>query len=211
LNIFNRIIIVLILVFFVFISFLSIANEIAGLFEWSGIASRIFNPRGNISPYISIPVMILVLVVCVLLLLLEFYRRKVRIAKIYNVESGKAMITLETISQQIKESVLLLDGLKNLRVSLIPKSAGVIINMLVELGQGLNIPEKMNEIIKTAREVAVNKLNIKVIDTNLTVTNLIPEEGAVRVKKQETAMAPIIHEKNQPHEGKEDTQKEEIS
>ncbi|MBM3709773.1 MAG: hypothetical protein FJW61_05065 [Actinobacteria bacterium] len=163
--------------------------------------------------------MILVLVVCVLLLLLEFYRRKVKIAKIYNVESGKAMITIETISQQIKESVLQLDGLKNLRVNVVPKSGGVIINMLVELGQGLNIPEKMTEIIKTARELAVNKLNIKVVDTNLTVTNLIPEEGAAQIKRRQTTVpAPIINERSQPQEvqevqedKEEDTKKEEIS
>lgn len=201
-NIFNRIIVVLILIFFLFIAFLSIANEIAGLFTWSDIVTRVINPQNNISPYITIPVMILVLIICVGLLLLEFYRRKVKIAKVYNVESGKAMITLETISHQIKGAVLQLEGLKNLKVNLIPKSGGVIINMLVELGQGLSIPEKMTEIIKIAREVAENKLFIKVIDTNLTITNLIPEEGAPKAKKQEVLSQPV-YDKIQSQDEKE--------
>jgi hypothetical protein len=205
-NIFNKVIVVLILIFFIFVAFLSIANEVAGLFSWSGIAARVFNPLNNVSPYISIPVMLLVLVACVLLLLLEFYRRKIKIAKVYNVESGKAMITLETISQQIKEAVIQLDGLKNLKVNVVSKSGGVIINMLVELGQSLNIPEKMSEIIKIAREVAINKLNIKVIDTNLTITNLTPEEGAAQAKKQETTVPPT-YEKSQS-QAKEDTKQD---
>ena len=49
--------------------------------------------------------------------------------------------------------------------------------MMVELSQNLNIPEKMTEIINVARDVSLNKLNIKVIDTNLTITNLVIDES----------------------------------
>ena len=49
--------------------------------------------------------------------------------------------------------------------------------MMVELSQNLNIPEKMTEIINVARDVSLNKLNIKVIDTNLTITNLVIDDS----------------------------------
>ncbi|MCL5069357.1 MAG: alkaline shock response membrane anchor protein AmaP, partial [Actinobacteria bacterium] len=112
----------------------------------------------------------------IFLLLLEFYRRRTKIAKIYNVESGKAMITLATISQQIKDSVMKVKGLQNVRINIISKQSGIIINLMVELSQNLNIPEKMTEIINVARDVSLNKLNIKVIDTNLTITNLVIDD-----------------------------------
>jgi len=67
-------------------------------------------------------------------------------------------------------------GLKNLKVDILQKSGGVVIEMAVELGQNLNIPEKMSEIIKAARDISVNKLNIKVVDTKLTILNLLPED-----------------------------------
>ena len=177
-NIFNKITVIIILLFFVFISFLSIVNEfIVGFFSWSGIANKVFNAKTNIPPYISIPALLMVIVVCVFLLLLEFYRKKIKIAKIYNVESGKAMITLSTISQQIKDSVMKVRGLQNLKINIISRQSGIIINMMVELSQNLNIPEKMTEIINVARDVSLNKLSIKVIDTNLTITNLVIDDS----------------------------------
>ena len=183
-NIFNRVVLILILLFFIVVSFVSIVNEFTGLFKWSDVASKIINPEGNINPYISTLALLFVIALCVFLLLLEFYRKKTRIAKIYNVATGKAMITVETISQQIKESVLQISGLKNLKVDITPKSGGVIIGMLAELNQNLNIPEKMTEIIKTAKDVSTTKLNIKVIDTKLTITNLIPDEAPGRLSEQ---------------------------
>ena len=176
-NIFNKIIVVIILLFFIFISFLSIINEFIGFFSWSGIANKVFNAKTNINPYISTLALLMVIVICVFLLLLEFYRRKTKIAKIYNVESGKAMITLSTISQQIKDSVMKVKGLQNVKINIISRQSGIIINMMVELSQNLNIPEKMTEIINVARDVSLNKLNIKVIDTNLTITNLVIDDS----------------------------------
>jgi hypothetical protein len=176
-NIFNKIIVVIILLFFIFISFLSIINEFIGFFSWSGIANKVFNAKTNINQYISTLALLMVIVICVFLLLLEFYRRKTKIAKIYNVESGKAMITLSTISQQIKDSVMKVKGLQNVKINIISRQSGIIINMMVELSQNLNIPEKMTEIIKVARDVSLNKLNIKVIDTNLTITNLVIDDS----------------------------------
>ncbi len=177
-NIFNKIILVIILLFFIFVSFVSIANEFIGFFKWSDIAGKVFNPGYNMNAFGSTLALLMVIIICVFLLLLEFYRRKVKIAKVYNVESGKAMITLTTISQQIKDAVLKIEGLKSVKIVIISKANGIIINMMAELGQSVNIPEKMNEIINAARDVAVNKLYIKVIDTNLTIVSLVPEEGA---------------------------------
>jgi hypothetical protein len=181
-NIFNKVVIVVLLVFFIAVSFLSMANEFAnhyeGFFKWSDIASKVFNPAGDINRFISTLALLMVVVICVLLLMLEFHKKKSRIVKVYNVQSGTAMITIDAIAQQVKESVLPVAGLKNLKVDILQKSGGVVIEMAVELGQSVSIPEKMSEIIKAARDVSVNKLNIKVIDTKLTILNLISEDKA---------------------------------
>jgi NADH:ubiquinone oxidoreductase subunit 5 (subunit L)/multisubunit Na+/H+ antiporter MnhA subunit len=177
-NIFNKIILVIILLFFIFVSFVSIVNEFVGFFKWSEIANKVFNPKVNINPYVSTLALLMVIVICVFLFLLEFYRRKVKIAKVYNVGSGRAMITLETITQQIKDAIMKIEGLKSVKVAIISKANGIIINMMAELGQSVNIPEKMTEIINAAKDVSINKLYIKVIDTSLTIVSLVPEEGA---------------------------------
>jgi hypothetical protein len=179
-NIFNKVVIVVLLVFFIAVSFLSMANEFAnhyeGFFKWSDIASKVFNPAGDINRFISTLALLMVVVICILLLMLEFHKKKSRIVKVYNVQSGIAMITIDAIAQQVKEAVLSVAGLKNLKVDILQKSGGVVIEMAVELGQSVNIPEKMSEIIKAARDISVNKLNIKVIDAKLTILNLISED-----------------------------------
>jgi hypothetical protein len=177
-NIFNKIVIVVVLVFLIVVSFISMANEFTGFFKWSGLALKVFNPAVNINRYISTLALLMVVVICVLLLMLEFHKKKSRIVKVYNVQSGIAMITIDAIAQQVKESVLSVAGLKNLKVDILQKSGGVVIEMAAELGQSVNIPEKMSEIIKAARDISVNKLNIKVIDTKLTILNLISEDKA---------------------------------
>ncbi len=182
-NIFNKVVVVIILVFVIAVSFLSMANEFVnrytGFFKWSDLASKVFNPNTNIHWTISILALLMVVVVCVLLLMLEFHKKKSRIVKVYNVQSGIAMITIDAIAQQVKESVLGVAGLKNLKVDILQKSGGVVIDMTVEMGQNLNIPQKMSEIIKAARDISVNKLNIKVIDTKLTILNLIAEDKTI--------------------------------
>jgi len=152
------------------------ANEFTNFFKWSNLALKVFNPQGNINRYISTLALLMVVVICVLLLMLEFHKKKSRIVKVYNVQSGIAMITIDAIAQQVKESVLSVAGLKNLKVDILQKSGGVIIEMAAELGQSVDIPEKMSEIIKAAHDISVNKLNIKVIDTKLTILNLISED-----------------------------------
>lgn len=174
----NRIIIVVILLAIIAVSFLAIINEFMGLFSWSDIATRLFNPGSNVPAWASVLALLFVIGVCAYLLYLELRVRRTLIAKVRNVGSGKAMITLETISKQIKNAVLVIEGLKNLRVDVKPKSGGVIINMLVELVQNQNIPEKTAEIIKIAEETATEKLDINVIDTKVTITNLIREKDS---------------------------------
>ena len=133
-NIFNKIVVVIILVFFILVSLLAIVNEFVGLFSWSDdVASRLFNPNTNINPYISTLALLMVITLCVFLLLLQFYRRRLKIAKIYNVDSGKAMITIDTVNQQIREAVLAINGVKGMKNTITSKSSGVVLNMFVGL------------------------------------------------------------------------------
>jgi uncharacterized alkaline shock family protein YloU len=176
-NIFNKIIVVATLVFLAFISLFSMVNEFvdAGIFKWSDIAMKIFNPEVDIPLYISSFALLMVFIICVFLLVLEFYRRKSKVAIISGVKAGKAMITLESIAQQIKDKVTKVDGVGDVRATARPKSNGIIIDMLVELNLDVNIPEKMQEIIDKASDVASDKLGVKVINTKLTIVSLAPE------------------------------------
>jgi len=190
-NIFNKIVVVLILISIACLSILSMVNIFTGYFEWSDLALRIFGPEYNISKFVIFLALFGVFALSVLLILLEFYRKRAKVASISSSKTGNAMVTLETVAGQIKNEVIKIDGLEEIKVNIIPKAAGIIINMNAKLKDNVNIPEKMQEIINGASGIVSDKLGIKVIKTNLTITGLIEGKKEKEVKKKEIEKKPV--------------------
>ena len=97
-----------------------------------------------------------------------------RAASISSSKTGFAMITLDTIAEQIKATASKLEGIDSIKVKVVPKSGGIIINTLAKLNEEQDIPAKMQEVVKNAAEVASEKLGIKVLKNNLTIVGLTP-------------------------------------
>lgn len=177
-RIFNKIIVVLILICLVLFCLVSIVNEFAKFIDWSAAATGVLNPDGGINPYIATLALLFIFIISIFLLILEFYPKKVRAASISSSKSGYAMITLDTIAVQIKASLSKLEGLEDIKVDIVPKSGGIIINMLAKLAEDQDIPDKMQEIVKEATGIASEKLGIKVTKTNLTIVGITPKKAA---------------------------------
>ncbi len=172
-NIFNKIIVVLILIFLICLSIVSMVNVFAGYFTWSNLASRILNPEYSVNKFVAFLALLAVFAISLFLILMELYRRRTRVANISSSKTGNAMVTLETVSVQIKNEVSKIDGLDEVRVKVVPKTTGIIINMNAKLSENVDIPEKMQEIINGATNIVSDKLGIKVIKTNLTIVDLV--------------------------------------
>jgi len=195
-NIFNKVIMVLILICLICISLVAVFNEFAEFFQWSDFAMRIFNPQVDIPTYITVLAAIAVFAISVVLLLLELYRRKTKVASISSSKEGNAMITLDTVAVQIKNEALKVEGLDDVKVKIIPKATGIIINMYAKLRENLDIPATMQEIIKSSTSIVSEKLGIKVIKINLTTTGLAgakkeaKKEKEERIEEEETETVP---------------------
>jgi len=183
-NIFNRVVIVLILICLACVSLVAIFNEFTGFFTWSEFAQKVFNPQVDIPTYITVLALIAVFAISVVLLLLELYKRRVKVASISSSKDGNAMITLQTVAVQIKNEALKVEGLEEIKVRIIPKATGVIINMYARLREDSDIPEKMQEIINGATGIVGDKLGIKVLKTNLTIVGFAAEKKVKEVKKE---------------------------
>ncbi|MCD4668894.1 MAG: alkaline shock response membrane anchor protein AmaP [Actinomycetia bacterium] len=177
-NIFNKVIVVLVLICLALFCLLSIANEFANFLKWSDTVSRLLNPDYNINPYIATLALLFIFIICIFLLILEFYPKRTRAASISSSKSGYAMITIGTIAAQIKASLSKLEGLENTKVEIVPKSGGIIVNILASLNEDQNIPDKMQEIVREAAGIASEKLGIKVTKTNLTIVGITPKKIA---------------------------------
>ncbi|MHB1253326.1 MAG: Asp23/Gls24 family envelope stress response protein [Candidatus Humimicrobiaceae bacterium] len=187
-NLFNKIVVVLMLIFIICISVVGIFNSFVKVFKWSDITIKLLNSEKTLNPYISALVLLLVIVFCIFLFILEFYRKKAKAAIVSAVKDGTAMITLESAANQIKESISKISGTADIFVRVLPKSNGVILNLKAKICSDCNVPEKMQEIIRGASNFTVNKLGIKVYKTNLTIFNLSNiqyEPSGVNVQKNE--------------------------
>ena len=184
-NIFNKVLVIIILVCLAFFSLFAIVNEFANFIDWSEVGQKILNPANDINPFIATLALLFILIISIFLLILEFYPGRSRTASISSSKSGFAMITIDTIEEQIKNTVKKLSGLEDIRVKIDPKSNGIIINMFAKLSVGQDLPGKMQEITKEASSLASEKLGIKVMKTNLTIVGLGNEENATDMAEGE--------------------------
>ncbi|MCJ7665506.1 MAG: alkaline shock response membrane anchor protein AmaP [Actinobacteria bacterium] len=193
-KIFNKVIVILLLVCIAFFCMFSIVNEFAGFFDWSLIGQKVLDPAVDINPYISTLVLLFIFIISIFILILEFYPGRSRTAIISSSKSGYTMITIDTVCTQIKNSVNRLDGIEDLKIRIDPKSKGIIINMSAKLSGGLDLPARMQEIIREAASAASEKLGIKTIMTNLTIAGLSkkkPDADAAIEETEEIKPTPV--------------------
>ena len=184
-NIFNKVIVVIILICIICVSLISVVNVFLGFLKWPELALKVFNPEYSVNQFIAALALLMVFSICVFILLLEFYKKGTRVAIISSSKSGNAMVTLDTVTAQIKNEVIKMDGLEEIKVKIVPKATGIIINMNAKLNEEIDIPAKMQEIINRVSSIVSDKLGIKVIKTNLTITGLVAGRKEKEVKGKE--------------------------
>ncbi|MHB8280315.1 MAG: hypothetical protein ACYDIA_22075 [Candidatus Humimicrobiaceae bacterium] len=181
-NIFNRIFTVLVLLCLIVLSIVSMVNVFAHLFKWTNVANRILGSTSNVNVFIAALVLLLLLAVSVALVIFEFYRKKSKTAPLSAVKSGGAMVNLMGASEQITEELLKVEDISDLKVKVVSKSDGVIINIYAKLAKGLNVSEKMQQVIGMASKFASENLGFKVIKTNFTTVGFTAERAGKAVK-----------------------------
>jgi hypothetical protein len=132
----------------------------------------------NTNIHLMALIFVAIIIASIALLVLEFYRRKLRTANVASVSDGKAMITIKGAARQIEEDIADLKDVDNLKVRVVPKSNGAIINISARLYKGINVSEKMQEVISRANKSARENLGVKIIKTNFTVGGFLPRVGA---------------------------------
>jgi uncharacterized alkaline shock family protein YloU len=177
-NIFNRIVVVLLLLCLVVLSLVSVVNIFANLFKWSDVANRIVNSTSNVNIYFAALILLLLLVVSFILLIFEFYKRKAKTVTLTAVKSGEAMVDLKSASQHITEELLKAEDISNVKVKVVSKSDGVIVNIYAKLAKGLNVSQKMQQIMDKASRFASENLGLKILKTNFTATGFTPDRIA---------------------------------
>jgi len=198
-NIFNRVVTVILLLTIAVTSIVSIVNLFVNLFEWADVLQRVLNYFSKISTPIGALILFALIVVSIVLLVFEFYRKKIKTASILKDGSGKAALTLKTIASEIQDELAKEKDLSDLKIKVKPISDGIVIDMLAKLGKDQNVPERVQQIRNQVSDFVSKKLGFNVIKINLTVTGLTPQKSEEAKKVEEAGV--IEKESN---EGKEE-------
>src|SRR5665647_2439682 len=139
-NVFNRIIMVILMLCLIVFSIVTIVNMFfVNLFKWSTVTDSITSYVNNLNPYILTAVLSFVLVIALIILISEFYRRKIKLANISTDSSGKTMVTLKTSAYQIRESLNNIQDVIDPQVKVVPRQNGIIIDIFSKLITGINV------------------------------------------------------------------------
>jgi len=89
-NIFNRIIMIILLLCLIVSSVVIAVNIFADLFSWSGVFERILNSIEGANPYVVLTIFIGITVIGIIILVFEFYRRRVKTTNVVAGKEGRA-------------------------------------------------------------------------------------------------------------------------
>ncbi|MCJ7666251.1 MAG: hypothetical protein MUO59_05895 [Actinobacteria bacterium] len=81
-NIFNRIIMVVLMLFLIASSVVVGVNIFTDLFKWQDIADKAVNFIQSANPYIMVLILFGILIISIIVLIFEFYRRRTKVANI---------------------------------------------------------------------------------------------------------------------------------
>ncbi len=174
LNIFNRIVMVLLLLVVIFISSILMVDTFINVIDSSTVLGAISPTLDFLRPFGLAGILFLVLLISILLLILELYIRRPQTVTVANLKTGKARISVASIADQIRQDVIKVSEIHNVRVRVEPKGKGIVARLLVEISQDIDVPSKTQEVMQVVQNTVSSKLGLKLVDTKMTLIYVPP-------------------------------------
>ena len=104
---------------------------------------------------------VLTFVVCGLLLWLELRRPYGKAVRVQKVSGGEAKVTTDSIARRLEYNIDQLAEVISVKPKVMARGKGVHVQLNVETGPEINVPAKTEEISKVAREVIEERMGLK--------------------------------------------------
>ena len=183
-NVFNRIVMVLGILVWLFVLALSLVvllTQPLALVDWLNQASEavegyLFNVL--LFRYIVAAIAIALLVLLILLIM-ELSRRRSKTVKVRQVGSGDAQLSVTSISQNLRHQIGSLSGVVRVKPKVTSSGKAVDVVLDLETSPDVHVPSKTDQALQVARTVVEEKLGIKLrrIRANIKQSPL-PKSGA---------------------------------
>jgi hypothetical protein len=185
-NVFNRItmILVILVVFFVLTIGLFVPFESMAVIE--GVVGSTLRTMNRIRPEFLLPFRALLILSAILfdmlligLLTLEIRgpaRRTLRVAK---VGGGEVSVTAESLVERIQYHVDQVADVIGVQVKVAPRGGGVDLDLNIQTGADVNVPEKAKQVLEVTRQVVEDKMGLKLARKPRINVHAMPYPGVV--------------------------------
>jgi hypothetical protein len=168
-NIFNRVIMILLLLaLIVLTAVVAIApaqslNVTASFFQWAYQNTTAYMQGSNWAYFAAGRVIIgaAIVIVSLLLLWLELRRPRRKTIRAQKLEGGEAHIAIDSIAQRLAYNIDKLPDVVKVSPRIIDRSRGVDVDLLLETSPDIDVPMKTEEVMQVTREVIADRMGLK--------------------------------------------------
>ena len=200
-NVLNRIlIVVLLLLIMVFCSFLLVAP--ASAFTWVANWSDFLAWRfGAAEPYsagwvgqkaLGILFALALDIVLFFIIILEVRRATPKAIRVETTSGGQVQVSVASIADRLRYEVDQLAGVLRVKANVSARRGGVVIQMDVQTAAGIDVPERADRIVQTARLVVEEKMGLKLARPPEVNLRAVPYPRMPRMRKEPRELAPIL-------------------
>ena len=100
-------------------------------------------------------------IIFIFLIYLEVRRPARKSIRVEKAAGGEVLVSVASIADRMKYEVDQLSSILRTRPSVSGKRGGVVVELDVETATGINVPEKAEQIVETARQVVEEKMGLK--------------------------------------------------
>lgn len=185
-NIFNRIVVILLLLAaFVVLTIVLVVPD-PSLRVVKGVVDGSLNTMERILDIYVIPFHALLILCAALLdilfvglLILEVRGPTRRTIRVQKVGGGVVELTAESLVERLQYHVDQLADVINVKVKVTPRRGGVDVDLNVQTGADVNVPEKAEQVLETTRQVVEDKMGLKLARKPRVYIHTVPYPGVV--------------------------------
>jgi hypothetical protein len=130
-----------------------------------------------------------------LLLLMEVRRSRPKAIRVEKAGGGEVQIGVASIADRLKHEVGQLSEIMRVKAKVSSRRGGVVVKLDVETAAGIDVPEKAEQIVETARGVVEDKMGLKLArppKVNLRAASYSRTPGG-RVRSKERSPGALSH------------------
>jgi len=185
-NVFNRILMILVILVVFFVSTIGLFVPFESMAVVEGVVGSTLRTMNRIRPEFLLPFRALLILCAILfdmlligLLTLEIRgsaRRTLRVAK---VGGGEVSVTAESLAERIQYHVDQLADVINVKVKVAPRGGGVDLDLNIQTGADVNVPEKAEQVLEVTRQVVEDKMGLRLARKPRINIHAMPYPGVV--------------------------------